>query len=30
MIGQVPKLVGIEGGDGDFFAKLWHLLTSLN
>jgi SulP family sulfate permease len=30
MIGQVPKLVGVEGGDGDFFAKLWHLLTSLN
>ncbi|WP_432892221.1 SulP family inorganic anion transporter [Kribbella sp. CA-245084] len=27
--GQLPKLFGIEGGDGDFFAKLWHLLTSL-
>ena len=24
-----PKLFGVEGGEGDFFAKLWHLLTSL-
>ena len=30
MVGQLPKLLGIEGGDGDFFAKLWHLLTSLD
>lgn len=28
--GQLPKLFGVEGGDGDFFAKLWHLLTSLD
>lgn len=28
--GQLPKLFGIEGSDGDFFAKLWHLLTSLD
>lgn len=27
--GQLPKLFGIPGGDGDFFAKLWHLITSL-
>lgn len=29
MIGQVPKLFGISGGDGDFFEKLWHVVRSL-
>ena len=28
--GQLAKLFGIDGGEGDFFAKLWHLLTSLD
>jgi SulP family sulfate permease len=27
--GQLPKLFGVEGSDGDFFQKLWGLLTSL-
>jgi SulP family sulfate permease len=30
MLGQLPKLLGVEGGDGDFFAKIWHLLGSLD
>jgi sulfate permease, SulP family len=30
VVGQLPKLFGVEGGEGDFFAKLWHLLTSLD
>ncbi|TCO17203.1 high affinity sulfate transporter 1 [Kribbella steppae] len=30
VVGQLPKLFGIDSGDGDFFAKLWHLLTSLD
>ena len=29
IIGQVPKLFGIEGGDGDFFEKAWEVLTHL-
>lgn len=29
IIGQVPKLFGIEGGEGNFFAKLWHVIVSL-
>lgn len=28
--GQLPKLFGVPGGDGDFFAKLWHLIASLD
>ncbi|MFP2924370.1 SulP family inorganic anion transporter [Pyxidicoccus sp. 3LG] len=28
-IKQVPKLVGVEGGDGNFFQRLWHLVTQL-
>ena len=28
-VGQLPKLFGVEGGDGDFFEKLWHLLGEL-
>src|SRR5262249_51343540 len=26
MIGQVPKLFGVEGSDGDFFRQLWDFL----
>jgi sulfate permease, SulP family len=29
IIGQVPSLLGIEKGSGDFFAKLWDAVTSL-
>ncbi len=29
IIGQVPKLVGVEGGEGAFFEKAWHLLGEL-
>ena len=29
IIGQLPKLVGAEGGDGDFFEKLWDLVANL-
>jgi MFS superfamily sulfate permease-like transporter len=29
MIGQVPKLLGVEKGSGDFFAQLWHVVTEL-
>ena len=29
IIGQLPKLLGVEGGDGNFFEKLLDLLTSL-
>jgi high affinity sulfate transporter 1 len=29
IIGQVPSLLGIEKGSGDFFAKLWDVLTNL-
>ena len=27
--GQLPKLFGVEGGEGDFFEKLWDLVTDL-
>ncbi|MET9314105.1 SulP family inorganic anion transporter [Kribbella sp. NPDC003505] len=30
VVGQLPKLFGIDGGEGDFFTKVWHLLTSLD
>jgi sulfate permease, SulP family len=29
VIGQVPKLLGVEKGEGDFFEQLWDLLGSL-
>jgi high affinity sulfate transporter 1 len=29
MIGQLPKLFGISGTDGDFFRQLWHFLGNL-
>src|SRR5271154_4531361 len=29
LIGQVPKLLGIEKGGGDFFQQLWHVITHL-
>ena len=29
IIGQVPHLLGIEGGSGNFFQKLWHVLHNL-
>lgn len=29
MVGQVPKLLGIEAGSGDFFEKAWSALTGL-
>jgi SulP family sulfate permease len=29
VIGQVPKLFGIQGGDGNFFEKLWQVLGKL-
>ena len=29
IIGQVPSLLGIDKGSGDFFAKLWDVVTSL-
>ena len=29
MVGQLPKLFGVEKGEGNFFAQLWHLLTHL-
>ncbi|WP_164021661.1 SulP family inorganic anion transporter [Pyxidicoccus trucidator] len=28
-IKQVPKLLGLEGGGGNFFERLWHLVTHL-
>lgn len=27
--GQLPKLFGVPGGEGDFFEKAWNLVTSL-
>ena len=30
MVGQLPKLFGVEKGEGNFFAQLWHLLTHLD
>jgi sulfate permease, SulP family len=29
IVGQVPKLLGISKGEGDFFGQLWHVLTHL-
>jgi high affinity sulfate transporter 1 len=29
IVGQLPKLFGVEGGDGDFFEKLWDFLGDL-
>ena len=29
IVGQLPKLFGVEGGSGDFFEKLWHLIGNL-
>jgi SulP family sulfate permease len=29
IIGQVPKLLGVTKGSGDFFSQLWHLITHL-
>ena len=29
MIGQVPKLLGIEKGSGDFFEQVWDVVTNL-
>ena len=29
LVGQLPKLFGVEGGDGNFFEKLWDLVTDL-
>ncbi|MET0928602.1 MAG: SulP family inorganic anion transporter [Aeromicrobium sp.] len=29
IVGQVPKLLGIDGGDGNFFEKTWHVLSHL-
>jgi sulfate permease, SulP family len=29
IVGQVPKLLGVSKGEGDFFDQLWHLLTHL-
>jgi high affinity sulfate transporter 1 len=30
IIGQAPHLLGISGGSGNFFAKLWHILQHLS
>jgi sulfate permease, SulP family len=30
MIGQVPKLLGIEGGSGNFFEKAWAVIEGLD
>jgi high affinity sulfate transporter 1 len=29
ILGQVPSALGVEKGEGDFFQKLWHVLTEL-
>jgi len=29
LVGQLPKLFGVEGGDGNFFEKLWDFLKEL-
>ncbi|HEV7758098.1 MAG TPA: SulP family inorganic anion transporter, partial [Acidimicrobiales bacterium] len=29
IVGQLPKLFGVGGGDGDFFEKVWDLLADL-
>ena len=30
LVGQLPKLFGVPSGDGNFFEKLWHLVTELD
>jgi sulfate permease, SulP family len=30
IVGQLPKLVGVSGGDGDFFERLWDFVTRLD
>jgi sulfate permease, SulP family len=30
IIGQVPKLFGVEKGEGNFFEQLWHIITELD
>ncbi|TAH49054.1 MAG: sulfate permease [Chloroflexota bacterium] len=30
IIGQVPNLLGLPGGEGDFFPKLWQVITNLS
>ena len=29
IVGQIPKLLGVSKGDGDFFRQLWHLISHL-
>lgn len=29
IVGQLPKLFGVEGGEGNFFKKLWAVITDL-
>jgi len=29
IVGQVPKLFGVSGGDGNFFQELWAIITQL-
>jgi MFS superfamily sulfate permease-like transporter len=29
IVGQVPKLLGVSKGEGDFFGQLWHVVTHL-
>jgi sulfate permease, SulP family len=29
IVGQVPKLLGVSKGEGDFFRQLWHLVSHL-
>jgi MFS superfamily sulfate permease-like transporter len=29
IVGQVPALLGVSKGGGDFFPQLWHLLSRL-
>jgi high affinity sulfate transporter 1 len=29
LIGQVPKIFGVEGGDGNFFQELWAIIVQL-
>ncbi|MGZ6869721.1 MAG: SulP family inorganic anion transporter [Frankiaceae bacterium] len=29
IVGQIPKLLGINKGSGDFFEQLWHIITHL-
>ncbi len=29
IVGQLPKIFGVSGGEGNFFEKAWHLITSL-